>query len=161
MQVQKHREKVQQEKEDAAVEKLASLMPQMGGMVRALALTKTNWDVESALSMLRQFQVACLDKLNAVTKVRGTDASHQQLLFLTLPPLPSEMQPANSSKRMHHATHMHDITAAMEVVAGLPLPHHAPSSTSSIGSMQHVLALIRDASLCPAEAQAHQRGAGE
>jgi hypothetical protein len=82
MQVQKHQQKVQQDKEDAAVEKLASLMPQMGSMARALALTKTNWDVEAALSMLRQFQVACLEKLNVVTKVRGTPASHQQLLSL-------------------------------------------------------------------------------
>ena len=67
--VQKHLNKVQQELEDVAMGKLAALMPQMGDMVRALALSKVNWDVDAALGMLRQFQVANLDHLNALSKV--------------------------------------------------------------------------------------------
>eukprot|EP00877_Chromochloris_zofingiensis_P010773 jgi/Chrzof1/594/Cz01g21190.t1 len=68
--VQKHLEKLQQEKEVAALEKLAALMPQMGSMVRALALAECGWDVDEALGMLRQFQVSHLDKLDALSKKR-------------------------------------------------------------------------------------------
>jgi len=44
-------------------------MPALGSKLRALALTKTDWDVDAALALLRSFQVSQLDKLNAITKV--------------------------------------------------------------------------------------------
>jgi hypothetical protein len=65
----KHLEKLQAEKEERAMEKLGALMPQMGATVRALALAEVGWDVDAALGTLRSFQVAYLDKLNALAKV--------------------------------------------------------------------------------------------
>lgn len=49
---------------------LAALMPALGGRLRAFALAKTEWDVDAALNMLRSFQVAQLDKVNAIIKAR-------------------------------------------------------------------------------------------
>jgi hypothetical protein len=46
-------------------------MPSLGSKLRAFALTKTDWDVDAALALLRSFQVAQLDKLNAITKARA------------------------------------------------------------------------------------------
>jgi hypothetical protein len=77
--VQKHQNKVQQELENAAMGKLAALMPQMGDMVRALALAKASWDVDAALGMLRQFQVANLDHLNALSKVSHDNCSFSKV----------------------------------------------------------------------------------
>ena len=68
--VEKHNERMQQERETAALEKLAALMPTVGGRLRAFALSKADWDVDAALALLRSFQVAQLDKLNAVNKKR-------------------------------------------------------------------------------------------
>jgi hypothetical protein len=48
-------------------------MPALGGRLRALALTKTDWDVDAALALLRSFQVAQLEKLNVITKVGGEE----------------------------------------------------------------------------------------
>jgi hypothetical protein len=64
-------DRMQQQKETAAMDKLRQLMPQLGDMVRALALSKNEWDIDKAVSMLRSFQVAHLDKVNALNKVRG------------------------------------------------------------------------------------------
>ncbi len=69
MQVQKHMDLMQQQKETAAMDKLRQLMPQMGDMVRALALAKADWDIDQAVAMLRSFQVAHLDKVNTLNKV--------------------------------------------------------------------------------------------
>lgn len=62
---------MQQQKEAAAMEKLRQLMPQLGDMVRALALSKAEWDIDQAVAMLRSFQVSHLDKVNALNKVGG------------------------------------------------------------------------------------------
>jgi hypothetical protein len=68
-QVQQHMDRMQQQKEQVAMDKLRQLMPQMGDVVRALALAKSEWDIDRAVSMLRSFQVAHLDKVNALNKV--------------------------------------------------------------------------------------------
>lgn len=62
---------MQQQKEAAAMDKLRQLMPQLGDMVRALALSKAEWDIDQAVSMLRSFQVSHLDKVNTLNKVGG------------------------------------------------------------------------------------------
>lgn len=59
------------------MEKLRVLMPQLGDMVRALALAKSDWDLDKAVNMLRSFQVAHLDKVNVMNKARrGGMESH-------------------------------------------------------------------------------------
>eukprot|EP00775_Hariotina_reticulata_P007910 gene7910-8106_t len=60
--VQQHLDRMQQQKETVAMEKLRVLMPQLGDMVRAMALANADWDVDQAVNMLRSFQVAHLDK---------------------------------------------------------------------------------------------------
>lgn len=69
LQVQRHMDLMQQQKEAAAMDKLRQLMPQLGDMVRALALSKAEWDIDQAVAMLRSFQVSHLDKVNALNKV--------------------------------------------------------------------------------------------
>jgi hypothetical protein len=59
---------MQQQKETVAMEKLRVLMPQLGDMVRAVALANADWDVDQAVNMLRSFQVAHLDKVNMMNK---------------------------------------------------------------------------------------------
>jgi hypothetical protein len=62
VQVAKHMEKQQKEKEARAMERLHLLLPALGPTVRAVALQECNWDEERALTMLRRFQVnpACV-----------------------------------------------------------------------------------------------------
>ena len=72
MQVQQHLDRMQQQKEAVAMEKLRVLMPQLGDVVRALALSKADWDLDLAVNMLRSFQVAHLDKINILNKVRNS-----------------------------------------------------------------------------------------
>lgn len=69
LQVQRHMDLMQQQKEAAAMDKLRQLMPQLGDMVRALALSKAEWDIDKAVAMLRSFQVSHLDKVNTLNKV--------------------------------------------------------------------------------------------
>lgn len=57
------------------MEKLRQLMPQLGDMVRALALSKAEWDIDQAVAMLRSFQVSHLDKVNTLNKVGGGGAA--------------------------------------------------------------------------------------
>lgn len=68
-QVQKHFEKLQQEKEESASTKLQSLMPQLGSIVRSLALKETEWNVDKAALLLRRFHVANASKLVILQKV--------------------------------------------------------------------------------------------
>ena len=74
--VQKHMEKLQIEKENYSMEKLGALMPQLGGMVRALALAETGWNIEQALDLLRRFYANHADKLKTMNKV-GRVASQE------------------------------------------------------------------------------------
>jgi hypothetical protein len=62
-------DRMQRQKEAVAMEKLRLLLPQMGDMVRALALAKCEWDIDKAVQMLRSFHSANLDKVNLITKV--------------------------------------------------------------------------------------------
>jgi hypothetical protein len=71
---------MQQQKEAAAMDKLRQLMPQLGDMVRALALSKADWDIDQAVSMLRSFQVSHLDKVNTLNKV-SSRASTMACMF--------------------------------------------------------------------------------
>ncbi|WIA29267.1 hypothetical protein OEZ86_011775 [Tetradesmus obliquus] len=68
--VQQHMDRMQQQKEAVAMEKLRLLLPQMGDMVRALALARSEWDIDKAVQMLRSFHSANLDKVNLITKKR-------------------------------------------------------------------------------------------
>eukprot|EP00879_Flechtneria_rotunda_P025828 GHRR01027480.1.p1 GENE.GHRR01027480.1~~GHRR01027480.1.p1 ORF type:complete len:361 (+),score=132.96 GHRR01027480.1:358-1440(+) len=70
LQVQQHLDRMQQQKEAVAMDKLNLLMPQIGDMARAVALAKSDWDIDNAVNMLRSFQVAHLDKLNTLNKKR-------------------------------------------------------------------------------------------
>ncbi|KAL6758148.1 hypothetical protein V8C86DRAFT_3018434 [Haematococcus lacustris] len=54
--VQRHQEKLQEEKENLSILKLASLMPQLGAAVRVLALREAVYDVDTAVSVLKSFQ---------------------------------------------------------------------------------------------------------
>lgn len=69
VQVQQHLDRMQQQKEAVAMDKLRVLMPQLGDVARALALAKSDWDIDLAVSMLRSFQAAYLDKWNTLNKV--------------------------------------------------------------------------------------------
>ena len=69
MQVQRHREKMQAEKENLALEKLSALMPQMGTSVLVAALKETQFEVDPAVAMLRRFSTEHEEKLKAVQKV--------------------------------------------------------------------------------------------
>ncbi|KAI8465688.1 MAG: hypothetical protein J3K34DRAFT_79905 [Monoraphidium minutum] len=68
--VERHNERMQEERENTALEKLSALMPTLGSKLRAFALAKSEWDVDGALALLRSFQVAELDRLNAISKKR-------------------------------------------------------------------------------------------
>jgi hypothetical protein len=85
LQVQQHLDRMQQQKEAAAMERLRTLMPQMGDVVRALALSKADWDLDQAVSMLRSFQVAHLDKVNNLNKARCLHDSSSAALQLHQP----------------------------------------------------------------------------
>jgi hypothetical protein len=59
---------------------LSALMPALGSKLRAFALAKTDWNVDAAVELLRSFQVAELDKLNAITKVPAPAPRSRRLL---------------------------------------------------------------------------------
>lgn len=82
--MQKHFEKLQQEKEDAAMSKLQSLMPQLGSIVRDLALKEVDWNVDKAALLLRRFQVSNASKLTLLQKVMLM-FTHQIFFQVTLP----------------------------------------------------------------------------
>ena len=70
LQVEKHVEKLQKEKEAKAMEKLQVLVPNVGPAVLALALEECAHDVDHAVVMLRRFQVAKGKELSTIHKVR-------------------------------------------------------------------------------------------
>ncbi len=69
-QVQKHREKMQAEKENAALEKISALMPQLGTSLHIAALKEADFEVEPAVAMLRRFHTDHEEQLKALHKVR-------------------------------------------------------------------------------------------
>lgn len=70
LQVSKHLEKMQAEKENMAIEKLSALMPQMGAAVRVVALRQAVFDVDTAVGLLRRFHTENEEALKALQKVR-------------------------------------------------------------------------------------------
>jgi hypothetical protein len=70
--VEKHREKIQVEMEDAAISKLQLLCPQIGAAARVVALRETSWNVEAALGLLSAFISQNEEKLLPLQKRRKT-----------------------------------------------------------------------------------------
>ncbi|KAG2450160.1 hypothetical protein HYH02_000262 [Chlamydomonas schloesseri] len=68
--VQQHAERMQQEKEQNSLQKLAVLLPQLGFFSRLMALQETDWDVDRALGLLRKFVAENDLKLKAIHKKR-------------------------------------------------------------------------------------------
>jgi len=68
--VQKHIEKLQAEKEAAALEQLSALMPGVGPQVRVLALKEAQFSVDAAVNLLRAFQTQNDEQLKAIQKRR-------------------------------------------------------------------------------------------
>lgn len=67
--MEKHFQKLQEEKEEAAQMKLQGLMPQFGQKVRTAVLKEMDWIPEKAALMLRRFHVANASKLVQLHKV--------------------------------------------------------------------------------------------
>jgi hypothetical protein len=66
--VAKHADKLQKEKEDRAMGKLRLLLPQLTPATHAVALQECEWDDERALQLLRRFQTAKAEDLEALRK---------------------------------------------------------------------------------------------
>lgn len=69
-QVQKHTEKLQREKEDAAFKNLSASFPDLGKTVLAHALQECNWEADQALKLLERFHSAAADILENLKQVR-------------------------------------------------------------------------------------------
>lgn len=69
VQVAKHLDKLQKNKEDAAVAKLKALMPHVGPVAREMALQECGWDTERALALLRKFALSNAQELSTIQKV--------------------------------------------------------------------------------------------
>ena len=59
-----------QERRGELLERLAAAMPRIGAPTRALALAEADWDPDAAVGLLRQFQVANLERLDALQQRR-------------------------------------------------------------------------------------------
>lgn len=68
--VERHREKIQAEMEDSAMQKLQLLCPMLGAAVRVMALKTTGWNVEASLGLLRTFESQNEEKLHPLQKKR-------------------------------------------------------------------------------------------
>ncbi len=58
-----------QEKEAAAINEIAALMPKLGNTVRVLALKECVYDVEMTVTTLKRFQEQHAEQLKAISKV--------------------------------------------------------------------------------------------
>lgn len=68
--VLRHAEKLQQEKEEAALRQLADALPNLGTKVKVVALTQMDWEVNETIDLLRHFCAANVDKLRELHKKR-------------------------------------------------------------------------------------------
>ncbi|KAL6780723.1 hypothetical protein ACKKBF_B12010 [Auxenochlorella protothecoides x Auxenochlorella symbiontica] len=75
--VAKHLDKLQKNKEDAAVAKLKALMPHIGPVAREMALQECGWDTERALALLRKFALSNAQELSTIQKERTRHAETQ------------------------------------------------------------------------------------
>lgn len=78
--VAKHADKLQQEKEERAMTKLAALMPRLSKATHAVALQECGWDDELALTMLRQFESAKAQDLEVLRQKREEIHHKNQVL---------------------------------------------------------------------------------
>ena len=73
--MQKHTERLQQEKEAAALAAVRAQIPSLGPAVAALALAECEWDVEQAAFLMHRFQNARAEQLAALQAVRLLNCS--------------------------------------------------------------------------------------
>jgi hypothetical protein len=78
VQVKKHHDKMQAEKEAAGIAKLQADLPKLSRAVLAYALQDCVTDAEKALLMLRQFQSDTFDELAEIQRKRRALKSRQQ-----------------------------------------------------------------------------------
>jgi hypothetical protein len=78
LQVKKHHEKMQAEKEAAGIAKLQAALPKLSRAVLAFALQDCSTDAEKALLVLRQFQSDAFDQLAEIQRKRRDIRSRQQ-----------------------------------------------------------------------------------
>ena len=69
-QVQKHAEKLQRAKEEAALGKLRAQWPELSEAVLVLALEEVSWETDHATLLLHKFQSALGPKLDALAQAR-------------------------------------------------------------------------------------------
>jgi len=69
--VDKHRKKLQQEKEEVALAAVREAVPHVGIGVCVLALEGTSWEVDAAISLLRSFQTDKGPQLTAIQQKRA------------------------------------------------------------------------------------------
>lgn len=77
MQVKKHHEKLQSEKEAAGIAKLQAALPKLSRAVLAFALQDCSTDAEKALLVLRQFQTDAFNELAEIQRKRRALRSKQ------------------------------------------------------------------------------------
>jgi hypothetical protein len=69
MQVQQRAEQLQKQKEEASLQQIALLVPDLGIKTHILALTQHNWNVNEAVATLKTFAAEAADKLAPLQKV--------------------------------------------------------------------------------------------
>ena len=67
--MQRHADKLQRAKEEAALKAMKRLLPDMSPAVWVLALEECNWDVEPAVILLNQFTTANGSEILRIQKV--------------------------------------------------------------------------------------------
>lgn len=78
VQVKKHHDKMQAEKEAAGIAKLQATLPKLSRAVLAFALQDCSTDAEKALLVLRQFQSDAFDQLADIQRKKRDMRSRQQ-----------------------------------------------------------------------------------
>lgn len=68
--MQKHAEKLQRAKEEAALGKLRAQWPELSEAVLVLALEEVSWETDHATLLLHKFQSALGPKLDALAQAR-------------------------------------------------------------------------------------------
>ena len=78
-QVQKHAEKLQRAKEEAALGKLRAQWPELSEAVLVLALEEVDWETDRATLLLHKFQSALGPKLDALAQACRWSCVHPVL----------------------------------------------------------------------------------
>ena len=77
--MQKHSEKLQRAKEEAALGKLRAQWPELSEAVLVLALEEVSWETDLATLLLHKFQSALGPKLDALAQARQWSCVHHVL----------------------------------------------------------------------------------